>query len=422
MFGRHRPEVLIVGAGPVGLFAALRLSRRGVRVQVLDKQYRLGAHSYALALHARTLDLLAEEGLAQHLKQRAHEIRRILVLEREEERAAAHLDTMEEGAIVVLQQDELEDLLLSALKQEGVEVLWSHEASVIEPEEEKVAVQIDRLEEESVGYGVAHREWIVSKTTSLDVPFVIGADGHRSDVRKALGVDFDRVGETQHFAFFEFRTHAQLEHVMRLIVHDRQTDVLWPLPDGFCRWGFEVEPTEALEMSPTGDRLTLAEEAGRFPVLGRDHLMELLAERAPWFSASVEDVRWRRLVRFEHRLASSFGRGRIWLAGDAGHLAGPIGVQSMNVGIQEAAQLVDGIVDVLQKNAGLDSLATYDRQRREHWKTYFDLPARVRANDEADPWIKEHGEQIVACVPASGAQLESILAQLGLGLPAQSAL
>ena len=61
MFGRKKPEVLVVGAGPAGMCAALCLVQRGIRVQIIDKQWRSGARSYALALHGESLRVL--EGL-----------------------------------------------------------------------------------------------------------------------------------------------------------------------------------------------------------------------------------------------------------------------------------------------------------------------------------------------------------------------
>jgi 2-polyprenyl-6-methoxyphenol hydroxylase-like FAD-dependent oxidoreductase len=67
MFSHPDPEVLVVGAGPVGLVAALSLQQRGVRVEIVDERQRTTQHSYALALHPRTLGILDEAGLAERL-------------------------------------------------------------------------------------------------------------------------------------------------------------------------------------------------------------------------------------------------------------------------------------------------------------------------------------------------------------------
>ena len=87
MFGKKSPEVLIVGAGPVGLFAALSLARRGIRVQIVDHQWRPGTHSYALALHRRSLRLLGEVGLLDAVLQGAYRINRIAVYDDSTRRA-----------------------------------------------------------------------------------------------------------------------------------------------------------------------------------------------------------------------------------------------------------------------------------------------------------------------------------------------
>lgn len=416
MFGRRKPEVLVVGAGPVGLFAALQLARHDVRVKIIDKRWRLGAHSYALGLHGRTLELLEGVGLDEAVLARARRIESMALLDEEERRATVRFDAL--GSrwpfLAVLQQDVLEDLLLNALEREGVEVLWNHEAALFDMGPEGVRVQIDRLEEESVGYGVAHREWVVAKSLNLEVPFVIGADGHLSDVRRALGISFDRVGETEHFAVFEFRTHAMLGREMRMVLTGGAASVLWPLPDGYCRWGFQVDASEALGDSPTGDRLTFASDTSRFPVLAVDHLKALLADRVPWFDGSIEDMGWRRLVRFERRLASSFGRERMWLAGDAAHLAGPIGVHSMNVGLREAADLAEQISQVLHEGVSEVRLRSYGRKRLEEWQWLHGLSSEVDATPEAAPWVRPYAAGLVSRIPATGADLVQLLAQIGL--------
>lgn len=423
MFGRKKPEVLVVGAGPVGLLAALDLARRDVRVRIIDKRWRLGAHSYALGLHPQTLVLLQRFGLEDAVLERARNVDAMAILDGERRKATLQFNALDSPwpFVAVLQQDTLEDLLLNALEREGVEVLWNHEAVTLETEDDHVRVQIDRLEEESVGYGVAHREWVVSKTRQIEVPFVIGADGHLSNVRRALGVAFDPVGETEHYAVFEFRTHAMLGHEMRLVLNNGSANVLWPLPNGYCRWAFQVDASEALGESPVGDRLTFASDTARFPVLAVDHLRSLLADRVPWFGGSIEDLGWRRLVRFERRLAASFGRGRMWLAGDAGHLAGPIGVHSMNVGLQEAAELAAHVAGILHGGESDERLRSYGEKRLQEWESLLGVNCEIKADAEADPWVREHASALLSRVPATGRDLETLLAQIGLHIAERDA-
>jgi len=71
MFGKRKTEVLVVGAGPVGLNAALHLAEKGVDVLIVDEEWRTATHSYGLALHAGTLDLLQKSGLADNLIRQA---------------------------------------------------------------------------------------------------------------------------------------------------------------------------------------------------------------------------------------------------------------------------------------------------------------------------------------------------------------
>ena len=67
MFGKQRSDVLVVGAGPTGLLTALHLAESGVKVRVIDKHWRTGAHSYALAVHPRSLELLEPLGMVPSL-------------------------------------------------------------------------------------------------------------------------------------------------------------------------------------------------------------------------------------------------------------------------------------------------------------------------------------------------------------------
>ena len=86
MKGKHETEVLIVGAGPVGLFTALLLAEHGVRVQIVDEQWRTGAHSYALALHPHSLKLLEQVGLAAAVLEHGYRVRSVALSDGAERR------------------------------------------------------------------------------------------------------------------------------------------------------------------------------------------------------------------------------------------------------------------------------------------------------------------------------------------------
>lgn len=223
MFGKKRPQVLVVGAGPVGLFAAIGLVKRGVEVQIVDKEWRTGTHSYALALHGQSLRLLEQFGLLPQIEQNAYRIDRVAFHDAQSRRAELCLEPIlklpqrpsaaeelpSHGrlqdrlsiapppgslSLAVLRQDVLEQLLEDTLKHLGVSVHWNHEVAHLAPGDDGVTVTINRLQKNSVGYASAHTEWVVAKRLELQVPFVIGADGYRSTVRQSLGIDFPAFG------------------------------------------------------------------------------------------------------------------------------------------------------------------------------------------------------------------------------------
>src|SRR5690606_2156840 len=123
-FGREKTDVLVVGAGPVGLFTALHLARHGVRVQIVDKEWRTGAHSYALALHAASLRLLDDLGLRARVLEHAYRVDTVAFYDGPARRAAAGLAVPDGEGVAVVRQDVLEDVLEAALREAGVTVRW----------------------------------------------------------------------------------------------------------------------------------------------------------------------------------------------------------------------------------------------------------------------------------------------------------
>lgn len=431
MFDKPTPDVLVVGAGPVGLYAALSLSKLDVPVQIVDTGMWPCAHSYALALHPQSLRLMQEHGLLDDVLERAYPVRRIGLYEGPVRKAEIKLG--KEGdptsRVAVLPQDALEGLLERALEKKGVAVQWRHEAAGLVDRGPNVSGLIHKYEKESGGYVVSHTEWVVAKTTPIEVPFVLGADGYNSGVRRSAGIDFPEVAPPLHFAVFEFYTDFDMEDELRVVFSDDTINVLWPLPDGYCRWGFQLRKytdpvvdrwadyrkTYGMPSERRKDRLFLS-GAGESPVLEDSNLEMFLHERARWFNGSIDDVRWRTLVRFEKRLATSFGSNRMWLAGDAAHLTAPIGVQSSNLGLLEAQDLTCAMKRVLKDGAPLGTLTSVGDRWMQIWRQLQGLDGGLHPTAEADSFLRDHADQLTSCLPAYGASLDHLASQIGLEL------
>jgi 2-polyprenyl-6-methoxyphenol hydroxylase-like FAD-dependent oxidoreductase len=413
MGGRRKIEVLVAGAGPVGLATALMLAKRDIQVDVIDEQWRAASRSYALALHPSTLQLLDEVGIAKDLVRAGRTLERIAFYEGHERKSDVTFRELDGPFpfLLVLPQSALEEALVKELEKLNVRVQWNRRLAWLDTNKELPVAEIETLEKESSGYGIARTEWAVQSVGETEAAFVIGADGHRSIVRRELESSFDELGPAESFAVFEFAADYTDDEV-RVVFDDEESAVLWPLGGGRFRFNFSVREHE-LVRRPAKSRLYVQVDDESFPHLGADHLRQLIRTRAPWFDADVSDLAWSLGVRFETRLVSTIGQQRVWLAGDAAHIGGPVGVHSMNRGIQEGHALQAAMHGILRKGDPLQRLEDEGSSLREPWER---LMADPTVNDDAPPWVRRFSTRVPRCLPASGADLEALMGQLGLSL------
>lgn len=387
MAGKHESEVVVVGAGPVGLFAALSLKTAGLDVRIYDAGRRTAAHSYALVLHAATMGLLDRHGLVPACLRAGRKVTTIGLCEGSERRAG--LDLAQLGGpfpyVLVLPQSRLEAILEEALRKAGVEVVWDHRVQAIEPEAAKVRLTVAKLDKVSTGYPIAHTEVVVDKTFEMDAAYVVGADGYDSFVRRRLGIAQTARGSAELFSVFQFEASGDVPDEGRLMIEAGRVGGYWPLPEGRCRFSFPIATDS--EHRPDEARL-----------------MEMIGTRAPWFAGRVGGIEWTALGLFERKLADAFGAGRVWLAGDAAHLTGPLGAQSMNAGLAEAGDLSDRIARVTRQGAPATRLEEYGTTCAAVWGGLLD-PAWTSAGRRG---------LLRACLPATGADLEALLGQAGV--------
>jgi len=381
--------VVVVGAGPVGLFTALTLNERGVDVRILDKYQRSALHSYALALHPHTLELLEEVGLADELILRGQRVDRVVL--HHEHDAPIELDLAATGGpfpfVLVLPQTLLEAALARKLAERGIDVAWKHQALTVEEEGDSVRALICSVPESD------DREM---PTTHLRSDYLVGADGYDSLVRRMLGIEYTRVGPLATFGLIEFETELSAPDELHINLHEGSTEVLWPLGPDRARFSLQI------------DAETTAPDATR--------LKQLVHERCPWFRDEIGAVDWTTTIGFDHRLAARFGAGRIWLAGDSARLTSPIGVQNMNVGLREGRDLAQRLASILDGQGNERLLRYYNDERRKEWRGLMGLKGDFDAAPTTPDWVLRMPDRVVAALPASRIELNRLLGQIGLRL------
>jgi 3-(3-hydroxy-phenyl)propionate hydroxylase len=254
---------------------------------------------------------------------------------------------------------------------------------------------VARLDQVATGYPVARAEWVVAGTETVRPAYVIGADGYDSAVRRMAHIEMAELGSPQMFSVYEIEAVGELPSEVRVILDPDLTSVYWPLEEGRCRWGFQIQNAAVHDA-------TIA------------RLEQLIAERAPWCTAHPTQIYWSTVALFETRLTQVFGQGGVWLAGDAAHQAAPVGVHSMNSGLMEARELATRITRILRAGAAPSILEEFGIETHAAWSRLLGASRDVRALPGADPWVRDARARIVACIPASGDDLEPLLRQIGL--------
>ena len=231
MHMKRESDALVIGAGPVGLFAALSLAERGLAVQVIDKEWRGSTHSYALALHPESLRLLDEYAVTDELLAQGHRVDHLAFYDGDDRVGALGFSTLDEPFpfVLVVPQSALERALENALKHRRVRILWNHQALHIEQDGRGVSTNVARMDKESTGYPIAHTEWVVAKEYDTRAAFVVGADGYHSFVRERLGLRFTDLGGAETFSVYEFGHSVGFEREARVVFHNGTVNVVWPL-------------------------------------------------------------------------------------------------------------------------------------------------------------------------------------------------
>ncbi len=374
------PQVLIAGAGPVGLTAALALADKGVSVQVIEAASGIIEDLRASTFHPPTLDMLDVYGItptliAQGLICPHWQVRMHPGGEHARFDLSVLADLTAHPYRLQCEQYKLSRALLARL------AAYPHASVVFDAQLESVTQD---------GSGVSAEVVFADGRRVLRGAWLIGADGARSVVRKSLGFGFEGESypETTILATtdFPFEQHlAGLSNVTYCWQAGAGNFSLLKVPG---RWRVSIYPDEKLAV----------EEA-----LKPEAIEAALQSIAPRPGAyKVFEVR---PYRVHQRIASSYGEGRVWLAGDAAHINSPSGGMGMNGGIHDAINLAEKLTAVL-RGESTELLRRYERQRRpvaldQIIKQADANRARMRERDPAARMAALRKLQAIADSPAA---------------------
>lgn len=411
-------EVLVVGAGPVGLFTGLCLAEAGIEARVIDREERTAARSYACALHPQSLKALARLGLADALIAQGRKVEKIAFYEGKTRQA--ELSLAKAGGdypfLLILPQATFERTLEEALTQRtGHGVNWRHRLNAFDIIGDSVQAEIEELEGTSTGYIVPHWETVVRRRAQVRAQYLLGADGHNSLVRQRLGTDLERAGERQFFAAYEFETDQAGYDEVRVVLDDQTTNVLWPLPGNKCRWTFQLIRSEVAEM-PDKERRAFRVAESAVDEKIREYVEAVAQKRAPWFNLGVKEITWCTEVVFEPRMAREFGRNHTWLLGDAAHQAGPVGVHSMNAGFLEGEAMAGVLQKIIRERGSLSYLEGWQKEQQMRWRQLLGLNGGLKPRPKASAWAKSRAPKLLSCLPGTGEALVSLAGELEMDL------
>ncbi|MER5872766.1 FAD-dependent monooxygenase [Streptomyces sp. NPDC002044] len=383
----YTTDVLVAGAGPVGLTAAGELRRHGVGCRIADRLPARLPFAKAVGIQPRTLEVWDRMGLVRDALDASVPMRGQLVYDNGAGPARVELVMPPEVpyGFAALPQYETERILEAFLGRFGTRI----ERSV-----ELVSFTQDTDGVTSVLRAADGTEEVVRSR------YLIGCDGAHSIVRKGLGLTFEGGAFADGYMLADVEVDWDLPagygvRAMHRGADGAVDDVLVgiPLPGrGRYRMSMLVPPgLSDAGRAPGGDQtsrtagdgVTHGLESGRAPALPD---IQAVLDRLSPQPTTARNMRWASVFRISHRIVDRYGDGRVFVAGDAAHIHPPTGAQGMNTGIQDAFNLAWKLALAVGGAARPGLLASYDAERRPVGEEVVGRTVRHAAEGvQADP-------------------------------------
>lgn len=336
-------EVVVVGAGPVGLAAALGLARRGIQVTVVEAGTGVSYGSRAICFSRHSLEILDRLGVGPPMTQLSLAWTGGRSFYREHEVLGFRMPVADHDVrppMVNVSQGVAEQLLVDAVHEDDdVEILWGVRVAGVESTPDGVAVDLQTTE----GARRLHARWVVA------------ADGARSDVRRLLGLSMRGTSYEGRYVIADIHLPADLPAERRVwfdpdsapgstIIMHRQPNDIW-------RVDYQLRPDEDVEHE-----------------LAPERIQERITRHLKWLGVDTPwTLEWSSVYRAHSLSLDDYVHGHVLFAGDAAHLVPIFGVRGLNSGLEDADTLAWQLAAVVRGTAEPSLLAAYSAERRDAW-------------------------------------------------------
>jgi 2-polyprenyl-6-methoxyphenol hydroxylase-like FAD-dependent oxidoreductase len=355
-------DVLIIGAGPTGLSLACQLLRYGIDFVIVEKNAGLTPYSKAIGVHARTLEIFDQIGLAQEAVASGTIADRARLLIDGEIRGELDFSDIGKGLspfpfVLMLEQSKTEQLLYEYLQSYQSDVLWKAELQSFSQDADGVVAQVKTSDEE---------------TQAITAKYLVGCDGPKSLVRHQLGLTFG--GSTFERIFYV--ADAQVDWKMG---HD--TIHVCFSPDSFVVF-FPLKGDKRYRIVGV-----FPEEFNKEETDIPYEEIEARIKTETKLDLDISNVEWFSTYKVHTRHANKFSAGRGFLAGDSAHVHTPAGAQGMNTGIQDGYNLAWKIALAIRGKADAKLLDTYNEERLENAKRLLKTTDRFFGFAAGTDWL-----------------------------------
>jgi 2-polyprenyl-6-methoxyphenol hydroxylase-like FAD-dependent oxidoreductase len=357
-----KTQVIIAGAGPTGLSLAAQFIRYNIDFIIYDKDEGITPLSKALSVHARTLEVFEQFGIADRAVAQGQILSTVKMNVNGEKQGEFDLATLGGNMssypfLLILEQSKTEKLLYDFLTESGKIVHWNTELIDFEQDTTGVKATLKNAD---------------GTSQTIEADYLVGCDGARSVIRQKLGFTFDGGTFEQFFYVADTKIDWNLGYGKDLNVcvgknsfvaffpmkGDQRTRIIGILPDTHT----EDKKVEFADLEQK---------------IKHDANIPL----------EISDVGWFSIYKVHTRMTNCFYKNRCFIAGDAAHIHSPAGGQGMNTGIQDAYNLAWKLAMVLKGEAKMELLDSYNTERLENAKNLIQTTDNLFQLEAGSGWF-----------------------------------